>query len=85
MIQHINDIYEHGVLKPLVPLDLAEREIVSLFIEKSATNGATTDQAKPSDVPARSMIGLFADEPELMDQIMESVYEHRNRPLRIDE
>jgi hypothetical protein len=30
-------------------------------------------------------IGLFADEPELMDQVMESAYEHRSRPLRIDE
>jgi hypothetical protein len=31
------------------------------------------------------LIGLFADEPELMDQVMESVYEHRSRPLRMDE
>ena len=34
---------------------------------------------------ARSgLIGLFADEPELIDEIMESVYEHRSRPLRLD-
>jgi hypothetical protein len=32
-----------------------------------------------------SLIGLFADEPELMDQVMESVYEHRSRPLRLEE
>ncbi len=35
MTYHINAIYEHGVLKPLGPLDLNEREIVSLVIEKA--------------------------------------------------
>ena len=34
--------------------------------------------------PTSELIGLFADEPELMDRVMESVYEHRARPLRID-
>lgn len=35
--------------------------------------------------PTSGLIGLFADEPELIDEIMESVYEHRSRPLRMDE
>jgi hypothetical protein len=35
--------------------------------------------------PKSGLIGLFADEPELMDQVMESVYEHRARPLRTEE
>jgi hypothetical protein len=34
--------------------------------------------------PRSELIGLFADDPELMDRVMESVYEHRARPLRID-
>jgi predicted DNA-binding antitoxin AbrB/MazE fold protein len=34
MTQHINAIFEHGVLKPLAPLDLNDREVVSLSIEK---------------------------------------------------
>jgi hypothetical protein len=34
--------------------------------------------------PNSELIGLFADEPELMDRVMESVYEQRARPLRID-
>jgi hypothetical protein len=34
--------------------------------------------------PKSGLIGLFADEPELMDEVMESVYEHRSRPLRLD-
>lgn len=32
---------------------------------------------------AKQIIGLFADEPELMDCVMEAVYERRSRPLRI--
>ena len=34
MSQHVNAIYEHGVLKPLGALDLHDQEVVSLFIEK---------------------------------------------------
>jgi hypothetical protein len=33
--------------------------------------------------PAKRIIGLFADEPELMDRVMEAVYEQRLRPLRL--
>jgi len=34
--------------------------------------------------PKSGLIGLFADEPELMDRVMESVYESRSRPLRLN-
>lgn len=34
MSQQVNAIYEHGVLKPLVPLHLADQQLVSLIIEK---------------------------------------------------
>lgn len=37
------------------------------------------------DQPTSGLIGLFADEPELIDEVMESAYEHRSRPLRADE
>jgi predicted DNA-binding antitoxin AbrB/MazE fold protein len=33
MRQSIDAIYENGVLRPLVPLDLAEREQVSVIVE----------------------------------------------------
>ena len=36
MTQHVNAIYEKGVLKPLEPLDLKDQELVSLAIEKLA-------------------------------------------------
>lgn len=48
---------------------------------------SSTGPVLPAVNGARSsseLIGLFAAEPELMDRVMESVYEHRARPLRID-
>jgi hypothetical protein len=33
---------------------------------------------------AKRIIGLFADEPELMDQVLEAAYEQRSLPLRLD-
>jgi hypothetical protein len=44
--------------------------------------------ARPSENgvnPAKGIIGLFADEPELMDHVMEAVYERRSRPMRLDQ
>jgi hypothetical protein len=35
--------------------------------------------------PAKGIIGLFADEPELLDGVMEAVYERRSRPFRLDQ
>jgi hypothetical protein len=32
----------------------------------------------------KRIIGLFADEPDLMDRVMEAVYERRSRPLRTE-
>lgn len=33
MIQHIKAIYDHGVLRPLEPLDLDDQAVVSLSVE----------------------------------------------------
>jgi hypothetical protein len=55
--------------------------------ELEATESPATF-APPATVatkPRSGLIGLFADEPELMDRVMEAVYEHRARPLRIDD
>lgn len=39
--------------------------------------------SEPTDTEECGLIGLFADEPELMDQIMEQIYHDRaNLPLR---
>ena len=42
--------------------------------------------AVPTDGPQRAkrIICLFADEPDLMDRVMEAAYEQRARPLRLD-
>ena len=37
------------------------------------------------DKSAKDIIGLFADEPELIDRVLESVNERRSRPLRLDD
>jgi hypothetical protein len=44
----------------------------------------------PRDIPvegsqrAKRIIGLFDDEPELMDQVLEAAYEQRALPWQID-
>jgi predicted DNA-binding antitoxin AbrB/MazE fold protein len=38
MTQHVNAIYEHGVLKPLGPLDLHDQQLVSILIETVKDN-----------------------------------------------
>ena len=43
MPQHVKAIFEHGVLKPLDPLDLEEDEVVSLSIEKLTENEGVDD------------------------------------------
>ena len=87
MIQHVNAIYEHGVLKPLGPLQLSDQEVVSLSVE-TVPNGEPnpTASSDSNDVhQANGLIGLFADEPELLDQIMESVHDRRARPWRVND
>jgi predicted DNA-binding antitoxin AbrB/MazE fold protein len=38
MSQHVTAVYERGVLRPLVPLDLKDQEVVSLSIDRVAEN-----------------------------------------------
>ena len=42
--------------------------------------------AEPAHGPQRAtrIIGMFADEPELMDRVMEAAYEQRSLPLRLE-
>ena len=41
MTQHVNAIFEHGVLKPLSPVDLQDQEVVSIVIEKKGNDTAS--------------------------------------------
>jgi predicted DNA-binding antitoxin AbrB/MazE fold protein len=53
MTFHTDAIYENGVLRPLVPLDLQEHEVVSLSIYSAADKGAPeADAARQRSVLA---------------------------------
>jgi hypothetical protein len=45
----------------------------------------TSSDLRNGNHPAKGIVGLFADEPELMDRVMETVDERRSRPLRLNQ
>ena len=57
MTQHVNAIYEKGVLKPLAPLDLREQDLVSLAIEIVRVNGHNSD-SEPTFFELLDEVGL---------------------------
>jgi hypothetical protein len=62
------------------------RVILDKELKPSEQSEATSSTEQKTDAQSRSrLIGLFADEPELMDRVMETVYEHRSRPLRVED
>jgi predicted DNA-binding antitoxin AbrB/MazE fold protein len=63
MSQEFHAIYEHGILRPLTPLNLPEAAEVTGFVQqKSGSVEAAVDDP---------LMGLMADEPELVDAIVE--------------
>jgi predicted DNA-binding antitoxin AbrB/MazE fold protein len=71
MSEQINAIYEHGVFRPLTPLDLPESAEVTVIVQSKTPqpNGSSTDP----------LLGLMADEPEVMDEIVEEAMISRQR------
>ena len=64
MIQHVNAIYEHGVLKPLGPLELSDREVVSLSIESAKlAETAEAGQTLYEIMDEAGLIGCIEDAP----------------------
>lgn len=62
MQQLIHAIYENGVLRPLEPLELAERELVSLAIERQQVAEAESFEKDAwLDEEAVKHSSLFAD------------------------
>jgi predicted DNA-binding antitoxin AbrB/MazE fold protein len=59
MTQHVNAIYEHGVLKPLGPLNLNEQEVVSLSIEKSGQSNQEQTDDGPTLYEVLNKAGLI--------------------------
>jgi len=54
-----------------------------LDLEISSPKGSPSC-SKGDNERAAKIVGLFADEPELMDRVLEAVYERRSRPLRLN-
>jgi len=59
MIQHIEAIYDHGVLKPLGILDLQDQEVVSLSVEKRSETGMDSNGAGMTLFESMSKAGLI--------------------------
>ena len=75
MSQEFHAIYEHGILRPLTPLNLPEAAEVTGFVRQ--TNEPAIGGA---DDP---LMGFMADEPELVDAIVEEAMVAReSHPLR---
>lgn len=64
MTYDFHAIYEHGVLRPLTPLALPESAEVTDTLH--VTNGGAA--SPPS---SDRLLGLMADEPDLLDEIVE--------------
>jgi predicted DNA-binding antitoxin AbrB/MazE fold protein len=77
MNQEFHAIYEHGVLRPLVPLDLPDSTEVIVSVQP--TNGAVEGS------PDNPLIGFMANEAELMDAIVEEAMAAReSQPFRVE-
>lgn len=66
MPQHVAAIYEHGVFKPLGALDLQDREMVSLSIEKlprASSDVEQTEQTLFQLLDEAGLIGCIKDAP----------------------
>jgi len=78
MSQEFHAIYERGILRPLTPLNLPESAEVTGFVQQK--NGAVEGA---SDDP---LMGLMADEPELVDAIVEeAMLARESHPFRTNE
>jgi len=75
MSQEFHAIYEHGILRPLTPLNLPESAEVTGFVQQTngSVDGAFTDP----------LMGLMSDEPDLVDAIVEeAMLARESHPFR---
>ena len=59
MTQHVNAIYDKGVLKPLEPLNLKAQELVSLSIDKVPDNGRALSEEGATFFEVLNEVGLI--------------------------
>jgi predicted DNA-binding antitoxin AbrB/MazE fold protein len=79
MTQHVEAIYEHGVLRPLVPLALAESQRVKLTISDTGTGHSSRDMEflkwAQAEVAAMTHIPSIEEVREVMSEIPGSMAE----------
>lgn len=77
MTQHIQAIYENGLLKPLTPLNLEENSVVEIDVRDISEN--ETDKEKWLKEFEDWMANLNPDTPGLTDEQIsrESIYEEQ--------
>jgi predicted DNA-binding antitoxin AbrB/MazE fold protein len=66
MAQHVNAIFDHGVLKPLGPVNLQDQQVVSLSIEKLPEAGLEAHETVPTLfelLDEAGLIGCIKDGP----------------------
>jgi len=58
MTQQVNAIYDHGVLKPLGPLDLNDQELVLLSVQKVNSSVPAVGDLEPTLFEVLNEVGL---------------------------
>jgi predicted DNA-binding antitoxin AbrB/MazE fold protein len=80
MTQHIQAIYENGLLKPLTPLDLEENTVVEIDVRDVSENvNLNSKNAEKIKAFEEWMANLNPDTPGLTDEQIsrESIYEEQ--------
>jgi Protein of unknown function DUF104 len=76
MVYEVHAIYENGMLRPLAPLNLPEATEVVVTLRE-------VNSSKVQCLPADPLLGLMADEPNLLDEVVEAAMVAREtHPLR---
>ena len=77
MNEHIQAIYENGILRPLQPLDLPENSILEIDVRNITKNGAKTEEWLREF--EEWMESLDPNTPSLTDEQIsrESIYEEQ--------
>jgi predicted DNA-binding antitoxin AbrB/MazE fold protein len=79
MVYEVHAIYENGMLRPLTPLNLPEATEVVVTLREASND-------KAHDLTADPLLGLMANEPELLDRIVDAAMVAREtHPLRAAE
>lgn len=75
MSEEFHAIYEHGILRPLAPLNLPESAEVTGFVQQ---------KSRPVDAAADNpLLGLMSDDPDLVDAIvLEAMIARESHPFR---